>query len=642
VDPNVNNKQKKRKDIDRLKMAMEVATDGFWDWQVDTDEVFFDNRYYTMAGYEPDEFPGTFQEWEKRVHPEDLAQAKARLSMYFGSESDIYQADFRFQTKQNKWIWIRARGKAFGRDENGNPIRMIGTHTNITQIKQAEAIRQRSEESYRLLVENAHDSIFIAQDSVLKYANPSTEHLTGYSKEELFNISFIDFVHRNDKPFVMDLYQKRLMGQEATNYFTFKAINKSGEELFLEMNAVRIEWEAKPAILCFVRDGTQTKKLELQLVQAQKMEAIGTLAGGIAHDFNNILGAILGYTQLVQFHIPENSEAQDHIQQILKASHRAKGLVRQILAFSRQSKPEKIPVDISVIVKEVLKLLRASLPANIEINQNVKTALGTVMADQTQMHQVLINLCTNAFHAMENSGGSLEVTLAPVELSAGDAAAYQDLKLGRYLKLTVADSGCGMDASLLERIFDPYFTTKATGEGTGMGLATVHGIVEDHDGAIRVYSEPGSGTAFHVYLPCIDGEVDKKTQIPASLPTGSEQILFVDDEKLLVDIGKQMLKKLGYKVDGRTSPYEALEAFRANPDKFDMIVTDMTMPGMSGENFSKEILEIRSDTPIVICTGFSKVITAQKANEMGIKDFLMKPLTIQDLSRSVRNVLDQT
>ena len=382
------------------------------------------------------------------------------------------------------------------------------------------------------------------------------------------------------------------------------------------------------------------EKLEVQLLQAQKMDAIGTLAGGIAHDFNNILGAILGYAQLAQFAVPENKEAKEYIEQILTASDRAKGLVRQILAFSRQSKLEKIPVDIGIIAKEALKLLRASLPANIEIHQNVTSNQGSVLADQTQIHQIMMNLCTNALHAMESNGGTLAVTLVPVQLNADEATAYYDLKPDRYLKLTVTDSGCGMDAATLTRIFEPYFTTKEAGQGTGMGLSTVHGIVQDHGGSIKVYSEPGSGTSFHILLPSIEVEAQKETSTFEPLPAGTEHVLFVDDEKPLVDIGEEMLQKLGYKTDGRTSPYEALEAFRANPDKFDVIITDMTMPRMSGEKLAQEILKIRPNIPIIICTGFSRVVTPTKTGAMGIKDFLLKPLTMHDLAISIRRALD--
>jgi len=414
----------------------------------------------------------------------------------------------------------------------------------------------------------------------------------------------------------------------------------------VEITANILNYDEKDHFFAYGRDISakvhaeeNRKELESQLRQAQKMEAIGTLAGGIAHDFNNILGAILGYAQLAEMDLPKNSKSLKHIDQILTASNRAKNLVRQILAFSRQSKPEMIPVDIGIIVKEALHLLRASLPANIEIQENIRSNLGTVIAEQTQVHQIMMNLCTNALHAMKNQDGHLEVSLVPVELNKTDTAAYTDIKPGRYLKLTVKDSGHGMDAATLSRIFDPYFTTKDANEGTGLGLAMVHGIVKDHGGIIKVDSEPGFGTSFHIFFPCIEETAEVKDKIKKPFSMGTGQILFLDDDKVLVDIGRKMMIKLGYKVDIRTSPYEAIEAFKADPNKYDTVITDMTMPGMSGDVFAKKILKIRPDIPIIICTGFSNMMNPEKASEAGFKALLMKPITMSDLSMCIQNVL---
>ncbi len=385
---------------------------------------------------------------------------------------------------------------------------------------------------------------------------------------------------------------------------------------------------------------TETKRLQDQLLQAQKMEAIGTLAGGIAHDFNNILGAILGYAELAQTNSRDNPKVQRYIDQLCIASQRAKDLVQQILAFSRQSKSEKTPVDIGIVVKEALKLLRASIPTTIEIRQDVKLNLGTVEANQTQIHQIIMNLCTNAFHAMEKEGGQLDVDLIPVKISIGDSSIYRDLKPGQYLKLTITDTGHGMSADVISHIFEPYFTKRNAGEGTGMGLATVHGIVKNHRGAITVYSEPDTGTSFNVLLPLIKSCAEKKTEILDILPTGTEQILFVDDEKFLVDIGKELLEDLGYKVEAMNSSIDALDVFRSQPYKYDMVITDLTMPKMTGEKLAEKIKKIRPDIPIILCTGFSMRITHENIKEKGINSLLMKPLTIHELSNTIRGILD--
>jgi PAS domain S-box-containing protein len=385
----------------------------------------------------------------------------------------------------------------------------------------------------------------------------------------------------------------------------------------------------------------ERERLELKLQQAQKMEAIGTLAGGIAHDFNNILGAMFGYAQLAQMNAGGNTQLQGYLDNIFKASERAKGLVEQILTFTRQGKSRKVPCDIAVVLKEVVKLIRASIPATIEIVQQIPCSLGTVMADQTQIHQLLMNLCTNAAHAMEERGGRLTVTLERCLIHENTWTGGADLARGRYLQLSVRDTGAGMEKAVLDRIFEPYFTTKAVGEGTGMGLATVHGIVNDHGGRIFVNSAAGEGTVFRVLFPLLENAAESEIRPSISYPRGNERILFVDDEELLVEVGVEMLKDLGYDAVGTTRPAQALEMFTARPQGFDLVITDMTMPGMTGDQLSARIQQCRSDIPIIISSGFNKRMTAERAAKLGIRAFLMKPVTVQKLSRTIREVLDE-
>jgi len=386
----------------------------------------------------------------------------------------------------------------------------------------------------------------------------------------------------------------------------------------------------------------EKKKLEAKLRQAQKMEAIGTLAGGIAHDFNNILGAIIGYAELAMMEVPDGSRVKHDLMEVFKAGHRARELVKQILSFSRQSDQERMPIQMRSIVNESIKMLRASLPTTIEIRQNIESDIATIEADPTQMQQVIMNFCTNALHAMSEEGGILEINLSETELDSYTASQYPDLSPGKYVRLTVSDTGHGMDKDVMERIFEPYFTTKEVGEGTGLGLAVVHGIVKDHGGTITVYSEPEKGTTFHVYLPVIEKAEEPEKETVEPLPTGYERILFIDDEPGLVEIGKQMLEKLGYDVVVRTSSIESLELFREQPDRFNLVITDMTMPQMTGDKLAQELMQIRPDIPIIICTGFSERMTEEKAKEMGIKAFAMKPLVMRDLANTVRKVLDQS
>ena len=385
----------------------------------------------------------------------------------------------------------------------------------------------------------------------------------------------------------------------------------------------------------------EARQMQTKLASSEKFQALGQMASGVAHDFNNILSGIMGYAEMALYDIPEKSRARKSIEQVLKASNRAEDLVKQILAFSRQSDQERKPIQVHHIVKEALKLVRVSLPTTIDIRQNISTHGTTVLADPTQIHQILMNLCTNAHHAMREKGGVLEVSLAPVELDKTEVDDYPDLKPGSYLKLSISDTGDGMDSSTMQRIFDPYFTTKEKGLGIGMGLSVVHGIVKRHNGAIKAFSKPGKGTTFHVLLPRIEKEIEYKTEALEPLPLGKERILFVDDEKALIDLGKQMLERLSYKVVSRTSSVEALEAFRANPHKFDLVITDMTMPNMTGDELAEKIMAIRTDTPIILCTGFSERITEEQAKKMGIREFVMKPLVMSDLAKTVRRVLDK-
>jgi signal transduction histidine kinase len=386
----------------------------------------------------------------------------------------------------------------------------------------------------------------------------------------------------------------------------------------------------------------EKQKIAGRLRQAQKMESIGTLAGGIAHDFNNILSAIMGYSEMTLYSLSGDSKARNNLEQVLQASNRARDLVNQILAFSRQSEQTRKPVQIGPLIKETLKLMRASLPTTIEIMEKINEKGALIEADPSQVHQVLMNLCTNASDAMREKGGVLKVDLDRLNLYEKEAALlYPDLHEGIYEMVSVSDTGDGMDTAIIERIFDPYFTTKKAGKGTGMGLAVAHGIVKSHGGAINVHSDPGKGTTFQVLFPSIDGVVKSEGDELKPLPRGEERILYVDDEATLADLGKQMLEHLGYKIETKTSSIEALETFRARPDEFDLIMTDKTMPNLTGFDLAKECKKIRPDIPIILCTGFSESTLLLRAGSMGISEIIMKPLLMRDLAGVIRKVLDE-
>jgi signal transduction histidine kinase/ActR/RegA family two-component response regulator len=385
----------------------------------------------------------------------------------------------------------------------------------------------------------------------------------------------------------------------------------------------------------------QLKAAQQRLIQAQKMEAIGTLAGGIAHDFNNILGAIVGYTELALDDLPEGTLVRKNVQHVLSGAKRAADLVKQILAFSRQVKQKRKPLHLSTIVKEALKLLRSSLPATIEIRRDIKAETDFILGDSTQIHQVMMNLGANAGHAMKENGGILQVSLDKVILGEDTDARKHNLKPGPYLRLTFSDTGHGIPEVVMKRIFDPYFTTKKTGEGTGLGLAVVHGIVKSHGGDISVYSEPGKGTIFHVFLPEIETHLETESPLKEKTPGGSERILLVDDEINLIEVGTQMLVRLGYEVKGMSNPLHALETFRKEPQQFHLVISDLTMPRMTGLQLAEEIRKIKPGIPIILCSGFSASLTGEQIKSFGIDDFIMKPIIKSELALAVRKVLDK-
>lgn len=391
-------------------------------------------------------------------------------------------------------------------------------------------------------------------------------------------------------------------------------------------------------------DITEKKILEEQLRQAQKMEAIGTLAGGIAHDFNNILSAIVGYSDLAKMTMNNHAQLERNINEVLKAADRAKNLVRQILTFSRKTGQERQALQVSLLVKEVLKLLRSTIPTTIEIKQDIITSEALVLADPTHIHQILMNLCTNAYHAMRETGGTLEVTLKDVELTETTNTPELELAPGRYIQLVISDTGIGMDKETKAKIFEPYFTTKGLGEGTGLGLAVVHGIVTSHGGSIHVTSELKKGTTFSIYLPVYEGEHEAIKPDKQNVPLlgGHETIMLVDDERAILDIASEFLKSQGYTVYVFSNGVQACQDFQKQPHKYDLVITDMTMPFMTGIQLSLKLLEIRPDIPIILCTGYSEIITREKSLAIGIKEYIEKPLNYDNLFQTIRVVLDSS
>ena len=539
----------------------------------------------------------------------------------------------------NEIRWQRWTNRALF-DVQGKVVAFQSVGEDITEHKQAVENLRESKEQYRILVENANDAIFVLQDDFIKFANPKTQELLGYTASELKSLPITDLIHPDNTETAAAELAKRTNSDKQNIVITIKMINKLRLKLMVQIRSTQIQWEQRPATLNFAIDITEQLELESRLRQAQKMEAIGTLAGGIAHDFNNVIFSMLGFTEMAMEDIEKDTEAYDNLQEVLNTTLHAKDMIQQILAFSRQTDAKKWPVEIKSIIKEVLKLLRSFIPATIEIRHDLSGADSPVLADATQIHQVIMNLATNAYHAMRGTGGVLELKLSEVDIGTDELVL--DLSPGRYMKILLSDTGHGIDSDVIDKIFDPYFTTKPPGEGTGMGLAVAHGIIKDHEGDIFVYSKPHQGTVFHVYLPVLESEVvEPEAQEEEVIPCGNERILLVDDNEKVNTMAHRLLQRLGYCVSSFSNGKSALAAFKANPDDFDLVITDMTMPKLTGVELTLMIREIRPEIPVILCTGFSEHIDEKKADSIGISAYIMKPIGKSVVANTVRDVLDR-
>jgi len=527
-------------------------------------------------------------------------------------------------------------------NDQGDVFKVAVFARDVTDRRRSQEALRESEEKFRDLVKMLPEAVFEADlEMNLNFANKRALALFGYTQQDVEKgVNGYDMLVPEDRKRALNNTERRLRGEklEAVEY---QGVKKDGTTFPVLLHASPIVHNGVvKGVRGVIVDMSERRRMENRLRQTQKMQAIGTLAGGVAHDFNNILTPVIIQTELALLNATDDGPLRNSLQEILEAGYRAKSLVKQILTFSREAETQRAPLVVAPIVKEALKLLRSTLPTTIRIEKQLEEETGNVLADPTQIHQILMNLCTNAAHAMRETGGVLKVGLSEIDVDGDEAQQHQSIDPGRYVRLTVADTGHGIDPCLKERIFEPFFTTKDRAEGTGMGLSVVHGIVKSYDGSISVESGVDQGSTFTILLPSVESTEQSVSIQDEDLPAGNEQVLVVDDEIAMVKALEAMLTQLGYTVVSRTSSMEALEEFKAASEDYDLVITDQTMPNMTGVELARALLQVRKDLPIILCTGFSDLVDEEKAKQEGIKEFILKPIIMKDMARAVRTLLD--
>ena len=640
----------------RYLSLLESSSDCIWEMDKYFIYTYLSPKIKDDLGYEPEEILGMPC---TTLMPEDEAKRVRKIfQQAFSTGTSIIGLKNTNIHKKGHQVILETSGVPM-LDDNNKLLGYRGINRDITRRQHNEDEAKELERKFITLLGNLKGVAYRCRNDhnwSMEFLSEHCYELTGYHTADLlFNLTtaYNDIILNEDSDLVWDSVQEKI-SKGLPFQVEYRIKTFSGDIKWVREQGIGIsDADGKiTTIEGFITDITENKKaeqenetLQTQLTQAQKMEAIGTLAGGIAHDFNNILTPIIGYTELAIEALSVSTANQKIIkdlQSVLGASDRAKQLVKQILSFSHHSDHKREPVQIHLIVNEALKLLRASLPSTIDVRQAIDSNSGYVLADSTQIHQVVLNLCTNAYHAMREKGGVLEVALEASTVSQEQANLYS-INTGNYIKLSVKDTGHGIDEQTMARIFEPYFTTKSEVEGTGLGLSVVHGIIRSHDGGISVNSTPGKGSQFVVYFPQINtARIGQAVESLEQIPQGNEHILLIDDEELIVQMETSVLENLGYKVTAVTSSDKALQTFQEHPDYFDLTISDMTMPHMTGADLAVKFHNIRPNMPFILCTGFSENMNEYKAKEIGIQEYIKKPIHRREMAFAVRRALDNS
>ena len=634
---------------ERYRTVVEDMAEYVLRWKPDGSILFANDVYCRYKNHTQSQIIGSNV---KKLFSTPAYDQALKILARLNPDHPLEVNDISTMGEDNRPIWEEWTDRGIF-DENGSLIEVQSVGRNITERKLSEKALRESEYRFRSFFDSSPDGIILVDlDGNVLDANKNLMKFTGYTMDELRGKAYQAITHPKYHSQIARRITNLLRGIAEDEALEIEYINKDGVSTPVAVRGwVITDEKSKPlAIGGFIRDISRERTLvsdkaalEKQLQHTQKMEAIGTLAGGIAHDFNNILAGIIGYAELTLSELPKSDTTLNHyVSRVLDAGNRAKSLVQQILKFSRKDDTTLVPLSISPLLKEAIKLLRSTLPATIRINEDVRADPDTVVADATQLHQVIMNLCTNAYHAMRTDGGTLTVSLSNQRIAKPRYFLASKISPGDYVKLSVTDTGHGIPAEILDRIFEPYFTTKDIHEGTGLGLSVTFGIIKNLNGLIEVeHTSPGS-TTFSVFLPLqeqvgLDGE-----KITQRLPTGSnEMVLCVDDERIFLEVVQKHLEQLGYRVTAYKSSLRALERFKTDPASFDLIITDQMMPEMTGVQLSAEIRKINTSIPIILCTGYTETVTANTAEKFGISNFLMKPVTRSELAKTVFNVLQQ-
>lgn len=620
---------------EKYRAVLEQSKDNIFFVDIETRSILESNRaLQTLLGYSAREMEQLSVYDLVAAPPEDTDQKIAEIV----EKRKLDLSHRQYRTRDGKLVDVEVTATLINLADK--PTICIVSRDIGPKI-QSERILQASEDKYKNLIQASNDGMYLLYRRKFEIINPKFEEMFGVSLEDVNrpDFDFIELVAPRSRPMVEERNRKMLRGETMESKYEFTAVSRQGREIEVEASVSYIKYKEGTAVQGVIRDITERKRLEQHLIQAQKMESLGTLAGGIAHDFNNILGAIIGYAELSSFEVSPDSVIYHNLERILDASERGRDMIKQIMTFSRRAHNRPKPVKVSQVAAEALRLMRSILPSNIEVRQMVERNTSFVLADSVQIHQVMVNLASNAADAMQEKGGVLTLSLKDVWVNEGSTD-NAELKPGPYVELIVSDTGHGMTPEVKERIFEPYFTTKELGKGTGMGMAVVHGIIKGYHGDISVHSKPGEGAVFKILLPRVENDAVGDEKSVMAVPGGNERILFVDDEEDLVKVAGQILEQLGYTVVSRTCSREALDEFCTEPGRFDLVITDQAMPNMTGVQLAENLRQVRPDIPIILCTGYNHTVARDRCQEMGIKEFVLKPINRQELAQAIRRALN--